>query len=342
MSRKRFWQICNAGLRLFIIMVIHMEIEKEIERAVRKIAALDTSPNRKSTEELNTFIAQAKAAAIDLTCNFSNTDSLTISKGGKKRFVKRYDQLYSCENILSQCIKKILDKTFKIRYPNRSKIIRELFNIVPAIIRMSNFTILKFDFKNYFNSISATYVFEKFIRLNISDRFELSLIEDYMYKTRYAYAGLPSSNAIAEIAGAAFDRAIMKVFQNSGLIYYARYIDDCVMILNDHMAQSELQKLLDHILSDIFYDTTIDCDKKCKTKYNTSKSSYISTQKLRASPPTICSFDFLGYEFILQSCPSPDPQTPKIQIKYGITPAKRKKYSTRIDKLKNSPIAQCP
>lgn len=315
-------------------MVINMEIEKEIERAVRKIAALDTSPNRKSAEALSNLVVQVKASATELTCNFSDTSALIIRKSGKKRFVKRYDNLYSCENILSQCIKQILDKTFRIRYPNRNKMIRELFNIMGATIKMSNFVVLKFDFRNYFNSISSSYAFEKFIKSKVLDRFELSLIDDYMHKTKYAYAGLAPSNAIAEIAGAAFDHAVMEVFQNLGLIYYARYIDDCVLILNDHMEQTELQKLLDQILSDIFHDTTIESDKKCKTKYNTSKLSYISKQKLFASPPATYSFDFLGYEFILHSYPPPkSKKLPELKIKYGITPAKRKKYSTRIDKL---------
>lgn len=315
-------------------MVINMEIEKEIERAVRKTAALDTSPNKKSAEELSNLIVQVKTSATELACNFSDTSALIIRKGGKKRFVKRYDNLYSCENILSQCIKQILDKTFRIRYPNRNKMIRELFNMMSATIKMSNFTVLKFDFRNYFNSISTSYAFEKFIKSKVLDRFELSLIDDYMHKTKYAYAGLAPSNAIAEIAGAAFDHAIMELFQNLGLIYYARYIDDGVLILNDHIEQTDLKKLLDQILSDVFHDTTIESDKKCKTKYNMSKLSYISKQKLLASPPTTCSFDFLGYEFILQSyLPSKTPKSAKLQIKYGITPAKRKKYSTRIDKL---------
>lgn len=315
-------------------MVINMIIEKEIERAVKRIAALDTSANKKSADELNRLIAQAKSEATDLTCNFSDTSSLIIRKAGKKRFVKRYDDLYSCENILSQCIKQILDRSFKIRYPNRAKMIRELFDIMNATIKMSNFTVLKFDFKNYFNSLSATYLFEKFIKSNILDRFQLSLIEDYTRKTKYAYAGLPSSNAMAEIAGATFDHTVRQVFQNSGLIYYARYIDDCVLILNNHTEQVELQKLLDQILSDIFYDTAIKSGKKCKTKYNASKFSYISKQQLLAPSSTANSsvFDFLGYEFTLY-CSNSSPKDRKVQIMYGITSAKQQKYNTRIDKL---------
>lgn len=69
---------------------------------------------------------------------------------------------------------------------------------------MSDFTIVKFDFKDYFNSVSSIYVFEKYLKYNILDRHEIDLIKAFAYSTKYAYAGLCTSNAIAEIIAGYF------------------------------------------------------------------------------------------------------------------------------------------
>lgn len=96
---------------------------------------------------------------------------------------------------------------------------------------MKNFTIVKFDFKDYFNSVSSIYTFEKYIKSNLSNRQEIDLLENFVYKTKYAYAGLPTSNAIAEIIAKEFDSIIRYTFSGKGLIFYERYIDDSILIL---------------------------------------------------------------------------------------------------------------
>lgn len=304
-----------------------MSIEKEIERAVKRTIALDKDTPPKSAVEQEQIISDIKDALNNATFNFENSKSLILNQSGKKRLVKQYDNLYSPENILCQSIKQILDRAFKIKYPNRNKTTRTLFSVLSAAIQMSDFTIVKFDFKDYFNSVSSIYVFEKYLKYNILNRHEIDLIKAFAYSTKYAYAGLCTSNAIAEIIAGYFDEAVKQMFFSNGIIYYERYIDDSILILNEHMEETEVKEKLETVLLNIFHDETIKAP-KCHTKFNKKKFKYISRRKILKGG---CSVDFLGYEFWLSANGKA-----KIEIKYGITDDKRKKYEDRIDKLISS------
>ena len=306
-----------------------MSIEKEIERAVKRTIAFDKDTPPKSVAEQEKVISDIKEALNNSTFNFENFKSLILNQSGKKRLVKQYDSLYSPENILCQSIKQILDRAFKIKYPNRNKTTRTLFGVLSAAIQMSDFTIVKFDFKDYFNSVSSIYVFEKYLKYNILDRHEIDLIKAFVYSTKYAYAGLCTSNAIAEIIAGYFDEAVKQMFFSNGIIYYERYIDDSILILNEHMEETEVKEKLETVLLNIFHDETIKAP-KCHTKFNKKKFKYISRRKILKGD---CSVDFLGYEFWLSANGKA-----KIEIKYGITSDKRKKYEDRINKLISSYI----
>lgn len=301
-----------------------MQLEKEIDRAIRHISAKDTQGNL-SKEELLELAEKVKDNAKNGSYCFEKNSIIVLQQNSKKRLVKRYENSYSTENVLCQCIKQILDDDFKIKYPNRNKISRALFAILSATIQMADFTIVRFDFKNYFNSVSAEYAFKKYIQNKISDRFMRSLIDEFCKKTEYTFAGFPTSNAIAEIIATEYDLLIERVFDSFGIVFYSRYIDDCILILNRHVEETTIKKMLGDILSSVFADKEIDTKKRCKTTYNNHKYSYISKRTLTQTPKA---FDFLGYEFWLNL-----PPTGKVEIKYGITQEKRIKYQKRVDNI---------
>lgn len=307
-----------------------MSIKKEIDRTVKRIAALNKNTMPKTSAEQEQIILDVEDAFNKSTFNFSNTTSITLSQNGKKRLVKQYDDFFSPENILCQCIKQILDRVFKVKYPNRNKISHDLFSTLSATIQMADFTIVKFDFKDYFNSISSIYVFEKYLKNDLLDRHEIDLIRNFVYSTKYSYAGLCTSNVIAEIIAKHFDEAVRQAFSTNGVIYYERYIDDCILILNEHMEESEVEDILTAILLSTFHDKSFMCV-RCKTKFNKQKFQYVSRRKILLQK---CSIDFLGYEFWLDSKPSKNKV--EITIQYGITLAKQKKYSDRLDSLISS------
>jgi hypothetical protein len=301
-----------------------MQFAREIERAVRHQASSNPQ-TAKTKEEIDLIIDYVKSSLENSLYDFSNADSFVLRQNGNKRFVKQYANIYSTESILCQCIKQILDRVYKLKYPNRNKTIKSLFGFLIAVKQMSDFTVVKFDFKGYFNSVSATYVFEKFLKSKLLDRFEKDLIKDFANKTKYTYAGFSTSNAMAEIAAKHFDDAIRQAFASKGVLFFERYIDDSVLILNEHVEENEIKAILQKTLLSVFHDKSINAQVNCKTRFNENKFRYISKRSISGAPASI---EYLGYEFWF----SLNNQN-KIEIKYGITQAKRDKYNDRIDKL---------
>lgn len=301
-----------------------MRIEKEIERAARRQAALDTE-ERKTEVEILSIIETVKKSFDDKTYDFGKLDTIILNQNHKKRLVKVYTENYSPENILCKCIKQILDRTFKVKYPNRNKSVKTLFGVISAIKNMSDFTIVKFDFKDYFNSISSKYVFEKILKHKILDRIESELVKDFLESTKYTYAGLCTSNVTAEIIAQNFDETIKKEFMHDGIVFFERYIDDCILVLNKNIDEQSIKIILENICICIFHDKIADVAKRCKTKFNPAKFQYISRKTLTKNISTI---DYLGYEFYFKI-----KQNKSIDIQFGITTSKRDKYNIRIDEL---------
>lgn len=301
-----------------------MQFEREIERAVRHQVAIDTQ-TAKSTEEINLIVKAVKNSLQNSNYDFSNSKSILLNQNGKRRFVKSYPDLYSSESVLCQCVKQILDRTFKVKYPNRNRVVKSLFSILSAVKQMSDFTIVKFDFKDYFNSVSTIYLFEKFLKPKLLNRFEADLVKNFAYKTNYAYAGFSTSNAMAEIIARHFDDVIRLALAQKGILFYERYIDDSVLILNEYVEESEIKCILDTALSSVFCDDSLSIAAKCKTKFNSGKFRYISRRLLSMQTK---SFDYLGYEFNFSLIDKND-----VEILYGITKDKRVKYERRIDKI---------
>ena len=312
-----------------------MYIEAEIKRAVKKIVACDTDTYKNNSEisQLTKEILE-KTLNLDTNVDFRKFERFVLSQGNKKRIVVKYPDLDSAENVLCQCIKQILDKAFHVKYPNRNKIARELFDVMAAIVKMSDFTIVRFDFKNFFNSISTNYVYEKIIKNKISDRLEQELIEKFSLETEYAYAGLSTSNVIAEIIALQFDEFLQKQLWNKGLIFYERYIDDGIIILNQHYEEKGIVSVLDTAVKEIFRNQSIGLDKKCKTcktSLNRKKFSYIARREIGEHEKM---FDFLGYNFTFHSESNGKMNgSLDISVQYGITLEKREKYKKRVKKL---------
>lgn len=310
-----------------------MRFDDEIIRAVKHQAALDDTQPQKTDDELNKIIKAAQSAASSGTYDFNTSTSQVLTQvGGKKRYIKQYADCYSAESILCKCIKQILDKTFHIKYPNRNKSVHSVFDTLKAVKQMADFTIIKCDFKDYFNSVSARYVFEKYIKEKLPDRFEADLIDKFTKQTKYTYAGFSTSNVIAEIIAEQFDSAVRLAFADKGILFYERYIDDTLIIINEHVEEAECRHILNVALKSIYHDERIKSKPKCKTRFNFSKFIHVTHRELMAIPNTVKSVDYLGYEFLFVYTPGVKKDN-GIVLKYGVTEAKRKKYIKRLQKL---------
>jgi hypothetical protein len=238
--------------------------------------------------------------------------------------VRLYNEM-SCETILCTYIKRLIDNEFKIKYPNRNTYINMLFGAIGAIEQMNDFVVVKIDFKDYFNSVSSKYVYKKFVEQSNISRDGRDIMLDYVDNNEYCYAGLSASNAMAEIIAKEFDREISKKFIKHGVVFYKRYVDDCLLILNKYIDECEVIKLINEIIKAVYSDSTIDAP-RCKVAINSSKFNYIARRKINdTSKPMV--FNFLGYEFVAKM------NGGKLKFKYGITKDKIDKYRKQIENI---------
>lgn len=227
------------------LMGKNMQKEKYIRNAIMHLNSKAVLKNKIEESEIEPLV---KKVVDDLQSptpmyDFTSYKTLKIKQGDKKRPVKKYED-FSTEQILCQCMKQMLDRKLRIEYPNRNEIIHQFFGFLKAVKTISDFTIIKIDFKDYFNSVSSRYVYEKYIREKMDDREECALLEQFVNQTEYAYTGLATSNLLAEIVALDFDEQVQMELTGLGLIFYKRYIDDTVIILNRYHSEDSCNKIL--------------------------------------------------------------------------------------------------
>lgn len=309
-----------------------MDVRKELKISINTIAfknkkkikreITDQEKSRMSDEIFENF----KKRNYD----FSNYNKLVLTQKKKKRFTVRYEEIFSTENVLLYTISRILKKTFKVRFQNRNIIMKNFFNTFLRLQNSSNpITIVKFDFKDFFNSVSSIFLFEKYIGDKIIDRDNYYLIEDFLSQTKYTYAGLRTSNYLIEVVSQNFDRILISNLKEYGLIYYDRYVDDGIFILNQNVEKDVCVNILESSLNEVFRDSSKVTSKKCKTKFNYKKFVYTSSEN-----DTSTDFSFLGYRFLTEF------QGGKFSFKCGISDAKIIKYQNKINNIIESHIEE--
>lgn len=301
--------------------------DEQIRQAIRHQIA----SNKGSTttpDEIDKLVTNVKQSIENKTYIFSNIQSFVIKKDGKTRLVKQFSDPLSIECILCQCIKQSLDNSFAVKYPNRNKLIKRLFGTLSAVKQMSDYTIVKFDFKDYYNSVSTDYVFKKILEKNLKSRCEIDLLNELIKSIEFTYAGISTSNIIAEIIAVEFDKEVRKAIHSTGVLYFERYIDDGIIVFNDYISEHDIQIILEESLKKTFHDNSINCNKKCKTKLNKDKFKYISKRDIvsTTNKKNNNSIDYLGYEFFFSNDPNK-------KLMYGITKEKMDKYNSRLDKI---------
>ncbi|MNW47364.1 reverse transcriptase [compost metagenome] len=214
------------------------------------------------------------------------------------------------EQIVLDYYKLLLNRYCNIRFPNRSYIMTELMNIMPYLHKYNAYTIYKFDFKDFFYNIcpkkSFNYIYDS-VSLKTSEH---SFLKNYTYEIEALVPGIGLHNSLVEISGYYFDLEVKKTFKE-GLLYYARYVDDCILILDEKLPE----KLIE--------DTIIKLLKKClgnKLKINLDKTQCIHSDSINVG------VDYLGYYF--EKC-----QSAKSQFKFGIAKKKLDKYVEQINNI---------
>lgn len=243
--------------------------------------------------------------------NFGNPiiEHRKIKKDDKIRKIYTVDKETE-EYIIIKFLKKKLDLIFNVKYPNRSEIMPELFSLIKEIERLTNYTVYKFDFKSFFETIDAKIIWNNHIKDIFFEKYIKDLLERYIDENQYCYQGLALSNVFVEIAGKYFDRKIKYTFSSDGLIFYARYVDDGLLIFNKDVEQEMIRERIIEIAKEMFGN---------RVKLNEEKEKYYT----KYMHDNLKKFTYLGYLFKFSDK----------KYKFGIAEEKLEKYGKEIDKI---------
>ena len=320
----------NYVLTIEGCLTMDNNVNNEIEKILQYNNSVLPIHFRKSESALNSIIKQVQNDYATKQYDFRKFRDISLKQIGKIRHVKSFAP-FSCEETLCIYLKRILDRKFHIKYPNRNEFIRSLFDMIAALHTMNNFTILKFDFETYFATVSSEYVYKKYIETSSLERFQIKMFEEFVTKTKYTYAGFNTSNILCEIIARDFDDKLKLNLKNLGLIFYRRYIDDGIIILNKKVEKKACITIIENVIKEVFFDPHIIVKNKCTTRLNNGKTKHISSYDLAINQIND-DFDFLGYKFVISSTMSSNNLITS-SFQFGITKKKIDRYNKRIDDI---------
>ena len=183
------------------------------------------------------------------------------------------------------------------------------------------FTIVKLDIKSFYSSIDQDALSQQIQRRLVTAPSTRSVLTSFLTQCRRnAITGLPPGLAVSaelsEFYMQDFDRQMREA---SSAHYFARYVDDIILVLPELDSTKKLKK-------------QVECTLPKGLKLNESKTKILQFgDALKNSPNLEHSFEYLGYKFSIFEPRKPKDRSPhdrKVEI--DIATSKVKKNKTRI------------
>ncbi|WP_214804309.1 MULTISPECIES: reverse transcriptase domain-containing protein [unclassified Exiguobacterium] len=238
--------------------------------------------------------------------NFNQNIEYEI-KNVKGRDVINNNEVEKDLRIVLDYYKEYLNRYAKLKFPNRSSIMSEVMNIMPNIHVYHTYTIFKFDIEKFFYNIDFKKIrkyIDDFISLHSHEK---KFFEVYTKNQKELIPGVGLHNSMMEILGHYFDMKIKEKFEKH-CIYYARYVDDGIIIFDEEIDELEIKNEVSKLLKNIFGENV--------------KLSQSKTKCYKKSFNGKIDFEYLGYHFLREQGK---------KFKFGIANSKIQKYQLKID-----------
>ncbi|MCF1301928.1 antiviral reverse transcriptase Drt3a [Raoultella ornithinolytica] len=210
-------------------------------------------------------------------------------------------------------IRKITDnlkRIYKVKFSNKEDIIHQVINIISDT---SSFNIIRLDVKNFFESINFTTIIDKIKSDNILSKSSHDKIIQIKKSLPVSFNGLPRGLAISSVLSELFMEEIdNKIRSLSSTYYYARYVDDIILISHDININTDYFR-------EMFSSKELMLNEKSNDLLIAPANNTQETNK----------FNFLGYDFLIHSKKNQDNFR---QITIDMSQNKIKKIKTRIIK----------
>ncbi len=230
----------------------------------------------------------------------------------------RFEQLES--ELVSRLISKNIRANYRIRPENRHSIIN---NTLTFLKEGSPYHLYRFDVQNFFEEISTKDIIKKLLSDGRCPRHTIVLLNDFFNALNaQKIAGLPRgiglSSTLAEFVLLEFDNFFKT---RPGIFYFARFVDDILIITSPNQNQTNLNSLVDQKLAPL------------KAHKIGSKAAAIHIGKISQESKVEEFFDYLGYKFKIYGKPSSTDEVMGVmrrKIDVEISPNKILKIKNRI------------
>lgn len=229
----------------------------------------------------------------------------------KGRIVIDKSSISQEEQIVLDYYKLLINYYCFINFPNRSYIMSELMNIMPYLHLYKRYTIYKFDFKDFFYSIDPKTNFKYIENSIMLNPIEYDFLYGYTKGIESYIPGVGIHNSLIEVSGQKFDIAVKNTLKNKGLIYYSRYVDDCILLMDEKIQKNLIEKEINKLMVKFFGKSL--CINQGKTSYKTDENIDYE-------------IDYLGYVF-------KKGQSINKSFSIGIAESKLIKYKEKINKI---------
>lgn len=177
----------------------------------------------------------------------------------------------------------------KVTPQSRDSMVRALQH---ALERPYSHGVLKLDISKYFESISHSVLLEKVKSIRGADSTTISLVESLLeeYKVLSGEStGVPQgvglSAQLAELYLSDFDHRIRT---HAGVIYYARYVDDVIVVLDSHESLFSVESTITALLNVLGLDRNQAKDRRVLTARDGEHPLLVPPEE---------ALDYLGYRF---------------------------------------------
>lgn len=236
-------------------------------------------------------------------------------------------EFYFIENISQKLIVRKLNDNIKRIYKDEQANRKFIIHQVKTLLNeTAPFWIIKTDIKSFYESIDRDRIFRKLKNDAMLSYYSVFLIKKiFEHSDIISQTGLPRglniSSSLSEIYMRNFDKSIQRY---KDVYYYARFVDDIIIFLNNKQSAINLFESLNEIIANEKLDLKINND---KTELYDGLNFKI-LKKGYNKRPIHNNIEYLGYKFSLNE--NENNRENKLQI--SIADKKIKKIKTRIIK----------
>ncbi|HEC1783457.1 TPA: RNA-directed DNA polymerase, partial [Campylobacter lari] len=284
----------------------------EIENIDKKIKELKNNKDRKVKEEIGEYYKEKRKILNKLFCEIQNkidSEKLNIHidiKSIKDKDTYIVDTKNEALFFALKFAQKDIQRSFKVKQSDRNAIIEQIKCLIDDEIPKF---IIRLDIKNFYETIPhdklKKIIKENYILEPTSKKIIFAILKEYSKLSNNQNIGIPRgigiSAYLSELYMRDFDK---KVDSLEEVVYYARYVDDIIIISTSNI-ENKIENLLEKETQLSFHNST---SQKRKI-IDTSKNGQLH-------------FDFLGYAF----------KKEKEKLSIGLSKNKIKKYKNKITK----------